>query len=85
MADPSHTPQDGDVVIWELEPHSSVPTYMVKVEVSGMVKVEGSGRAPEHFEGRNIWFKAYARAKELTGPGHKVWKREPDGSFHRIV
>ena len=57
----------GDVVIWEREPHSSVPTYMVKVE--------GSGRAPEYFEGRNICSKVYARAKELAGPGHTVWKR----------
>jgi hypothetical protein len=71
------SPQNGDVVIWELDPPSNVPTYMVKVE--------GSGSAPDFPAGRNIWSKAYARAKELAGPGHKVWKREPSGSFHRIV
>jgi hypothetical protein len=53
-------PQNGDVVIWELEPHSSVPTYMVKVE--------GSGSAPEYPDAQNIWSKVYARAKELAGP-----------------
>lgn len=71
------SPQTGDVVIWELEPHSSVPTYMVKVE--------GSGSAPEYFEGQNIWSKVYARAKEVAGLGHKVWKRESAGSFHPVV
>jgi hypothetical protein len=70
-------PKTGDVVIWEMEAESTMPSYY-------WVRTHDRGSAAQLFEGPDAWMLARRAAEERAGSDGDLWRRHTDGRFEKL-